>query len=282
MKPINIERLLEQIPTPETVEQQIKESRAPRRVPLPGPTSPVQIRDFDKNYLVFENIVCYDAVGKETERYPQLRVRRNVYRGEDEKIISLKPYEAIVHAEEQGDFNPSSALTTALLVAAFRGREKSYANDFLEQYRGKYSGDGWHVVNTITQWQCGTGHLIHYPQQADFPRESHVRKQINQARPRQVIDFTVDESFGNRLVSDVPAQSEFGKYLKNWCGLPDLGIVMEIGRHFSTSVKAEVPSNPSAVNYTAGAWLGCTHIYFCCSSYENYFSNHTFRGVKEI
>ncbi len=281
MKPINIERLLEQIPTPEKVEQQIEESREQRRVLLPGPTSTVQIRDFDEDYLVFENIKCYDADGRVTEQYPSLRVRKQVYHYNKGGIIYRRPYQAIIHAEKQGDFNPCSALTTALLVAAFRGQEKSYANDFLEQYRNKDNGDGYHALNTIT-WQRDTGHLIHYPQHADFPRGSRGMKQINQARQRRVVDFTVDNSFGDRLVSDVPPMSEFEKYLKNLYGLPDLGIVVEIGNRFSKPAKVWFLYNPATANYTSGAWLGSGSNSNCfnCDSYLNLNYASAFRGVR--
>ncbi|MBI4152457.1 hypothetical protein HY495_01990 [Candidatus Woesearchaeota archaeon] len=243
------------------------------------PFSTVQVR-VDEDDLIFENIVCYDADGAETERYPQLRVMRDVYRYENRDIVFLNPYDAIVYAQEEGDFNPSSSLTVALLIAAYRGRQNADVNAFLEQYKDKGNGNGYHVLNTITQWQRGQARLIQYPHLADFPEVNRGTAQVNHSRPRRVMEFAVDNSFGDKLVSEVPAQSQFGGFLRNWYGLPDLGIIVEIGGHFSKPAKALVPNNPTTANYTSGAWLGCNNDHFNCYSGLSLDGNCAFRGVR--
>ncbi len=248
---------------------------------IPGAASTVQIRDFDENFLVFENIVCYDAVGNVTEQYPSLRVRKQVYRDSKDRIISKTPYKAIVHAEEQGDFNPCSALTTALLVAAYRGRQNAGVNTFLEQYKDKGNGNGYHLLNTITQWQRGQARLIHYPHLTDFPEANRGTTVINQSRQHRSLEFAVDTSFGDKLVGEVSSSSQFAQFLRSWYGLPDLGIVVEIGNRFSKPAKALVANNPTTANYTSGAWLGCYYGYFFDSdSFNGFDYSDAFRGVR--
>ncbi len=265
----------------------LKRSYEQSQLPTADQTSPVVFSStgarnvfVDDKELVFENIVCYDAAGAETERYPSLRVMRNAYHGADGKMLFFKPYDAIVHAESQGDFNPSSQLTMALIIAAYRGRQNFDINAFLEQYKDKGNGSGYHVLNTVTRWQGEQARLIHYPLISDFPQGNHRTVQINQARQRRAVDFTVDNTFADKLISTVPAQSEFKRFLSTWYGLPDLGIVVEIGNHFSEPAKAWVLSNPTSANYTSGAWLGCYGGRFDCNSYSYLSSAGAFRGVR--
>ncbi len=256
----------------------------PAQDPIPpirthGPTSQVQVR-VDGDHLVFENVVCYDANGAETERYPSLRVMRNVYHSADGEMLFFKPYEAIVHAESQGDFNPSSSLAMALIIAAYRGRQNPDVNAFFQQYFDRGNGNGYHVLNTITQWQGGQARLIHYPHAADFPEDNRGTSLINQARQRRGVDFAIDNTFGDQLISAVTAQSEFKRFLSNWYGLPDLGIVVEIGNDFSKPAKAWAPSNPATANYTSGAWLGCGDSHCNCVSCSDLVRAGAFRGVR--
>ncbi len=267
--------------------RQLVATRKPATEPLPpkivaGPLSSVQVR-VDGDHLVFENIVCHDADGAPTEQYPSLRVMRNVYRDANGKMTFMKPYEAIVHAQEQGDFNPSSQLATALVIAAYRGRrgrQNADVNAFLEQYKEKGNSNGYHVLNTITQWQGTQARLIHYPHLADFPEANRGTRTINLSRPHRVAEFPVDTSFGDKLVSEVSAQSQFGRYLRNWYGQPELGIIVEIGDHFSKPAKAWVPNNPTTANYTSGAWLRCSNNHFGCDSYYVLYYTNAFRGVR--
>ncbi|MEK6900040.1 MAG: hypothetical protein AABX05_02855, partial [Nanoarchaeota archaeon] len=77
-----------------------KPATAPTQSPAPTVTS---LDDF----LIFKNIVCVGADNNILEQYPELKVRKDIFRDQNGGRVNHTPYDWIVDCERNGLFLPS-------------------------------------------------------------------------------------------------------------------------------------------------------------------------------
>ncbi|MEK6899833.1 MAG: hypothetical protein AABX05_01790, partial [Nanoarchaeota archaeon] len=76
--------------------------------PAPAPTqSPAPIVTSLDDFLIFKNIVCVDANNTIIEQYPELKVRKDIFRDQNGGQVNHSPYDWIVDCERNGLFLPS-------------------------------------------------------------------------------------------------------------------------------------------------------------------------------
>ncbi len=121
MREIDFERLLEKIPTPEEVLKQIEESRAPRRVPLLGPTVSPQGVD----QIVLHDVVLYNAKGQPFQTYDRVSLDSEAAKDEEGKYLIQNQDEWITYWNERGRTLPSLPLWYAMIEKMHEERHPS-------------------------------------------------------------------------------------------------------------------------------------------------------------
>ena len=224
--------------------------------------SPPQSLD---DYLVLENLQCFDAEGRITESYPQVFVRKSVEK-EGGKILVRTPSDCVAYCSEHGLILPSFALTFAIVQRLFESKSDPACLEVLMQYKNKGDGNGWHTTNTIVNWK--NRRIIHYPRELGHSTLSQVEH-----------SFEVKD-FGNFKLSQALKNNQFRNYLINLTGLRTPESLLELGNLFKKSVMAWVPNNPKEANYTSGAWFGCNVNYLYLDCFDVLTDNDGFRGVR--
>jgi len=228
----------------------------------------------DNDFLVLENLVCYGNDGHPFEQYDNLRVMKDIVRKPDNKHRSFKPYDAIVHFEDQNNslFVPSYALQCAILVALYQNRSDAEINQVLMQYGDYGPGYGWHNNNTVVDGK--NGKIIHYPQDSDFPNNGGTKK-INKSRTRIIKPFPKNMHREGQEFDDMQKDVVKVKYFRDLTGLKDFAVLNDIARLFGKPAKFW----PAANNSTCSAWLGCGYSNFIINSYYVLSGNYAVRGV---
>ncbi len=276
-------------------------SRKPTAEPAPSPNAvaaspPVTVSTVG-NFMHLDNIFCVDADGKVFEHYADLAVSKDIFRNGASQI-NFTPYQAIVHCQGQGLFLPSMALTRNIVAALFQHAVKleqngSYttldleAKKVLDQYKDHGSGYGWHAQNTVINY--GTQRIIHYPYDVDFPTHGGTSN-INSFSPRTELPFQkvsgiwpVKKTLENMTLEDGLKHPLISKFVKQFTGLADPSILIQIGQYFQKPTKVWFPTNPvnaEDCTETRAAWFGCdsNNLYLDGNSYLRY--NDAGRGVR--
>lgn len=214
-------------------------------------------------YIKLENIVCTDADGKEFEQYDKIYVKKEVEKSPQSEILSLTPYNAIHHCQQQGDFVPSSALMANIMIALFQAAVERQADgtyrtkdveleEALQKYKNRGDGVGGHWVNTLVNW--GAGQVIHYPNDADFTSNGGT-VQINNSRSRTALGFNRN-GFTNTTLAEALTTPNYRRYLQNYTGLPDPMVLIGLAEYFEKTARSLV----SSLQETRAAWLGCDYV----------------------
>ena len=206
------------------------------------------------------------------EHHPELRVRKNIFRDQNNAQVNHTPYDWIVHCEQNGLFLPSYALTCNIVAALYRNRNNPDANALLQQYKNHGTGYGWHAQNTVIDW--GTGHIIHYPYDAHFPSSGGTSR-INQSQPHKRIAFD-KTGFASITLENALQRPNFKNYIRNLTGLANPADLVEIGNYFGKPAMVWVSSS----NDTRAAWFGCNSYNFNLNTDLNLNSYDAARGVR--
>ena len=164
----------------------------------------------DSEFLRFDNISCYAADGHVTEHYDVLHVRKDIFRDGPEQI-NRTPYAHALYCEGNALFLPSFSLTCNLLAYAFVRKDDSSYRSFLEQYKDKGNGNGWHAQNTVINY--GSSVVIHYPSAVDFDQSQGV----NVSQKRIALSF-VKDSLEDALLKDALRDPGAERYVQQLTG----------------------------------------------------------------
>src|SRR3989344_9342690 len=239
-----------------------------------GATPPVTVTNLD-DFLVLENLSCVDANGNIFEQYPELRVRKDIFRDQNRGQVNFTPYQAIVYSESKGLFLPSMALSCNIVATLFQRAVKlengnyttldQNAKKVLDQYKDHGPGYGWQAQNTVIDYNGQN--IIHYPRDADFPNHGGTNN-INASNPKVELPFkkkagvfpftnkklenmTLEEGLNHPLVST---------FVKQFTGLAGPSIFVEVGKYFQKPARVWFPTSPIKIDdctETRAAWLGC-------------------------
>ena len=212
------------------------------------------------DFLRLENIVCTDADDQVFEQYPELYVRKDVFKDAAGNIVYSTAYDGAAHAEQQGCFAPSMALSCTMLAALFQAVvEKQTAGTYrtkdaaleqvLLQFKNKSNGSDGHRQNTLVNW--GTQQIIHYPTNSDFLSNGGTQN-INTIRPRTALGFN-RKGLSNMDLEEALRHKNVARYVKNLTGLSDPSVLVEIGQYFGLTAQVLVSSDDE----TRTVWLGC-------------------------
>jgi len=218
------------------------------------------------NYLLFEDIKCYDASGNIVRSYDKVYVAKDVVR-EDDKPLMMTAYEAIEFFENLGTVNidgipyahrlPDFMLSSRILVEAYKKlAHKSVESEsdwfsLLGQYCDYGIKWGWHAQNTI----ISKGKIIHNPNDTDFQSYS-ARSKVNQGL-RLELDFVQD--YDSMLLKDAFEEVNPLIDLKNLTGLKQENwkIFPLIGKIYFRKSKFWVDNDRTK---TYSTWLGCDNL----------------------
>ena len=216
------------------------------------------------------------------EQYPELYVRKEVFKDTAGNIVYFTTYDGAAHAEQQGGFVPSMALSCNILTALFQGAVEKNRRGYvtkdaaleqvLQQYKNKGNENGGHRQNTLVNW--GTKQIIHYPLDSDFPNNGGTQG-INTARPRTVLGFD-NTGFSDRTLEEALLSPNYARYVKNLTGLSDPSVLVEIGTYFGRTAQVLVSSNGE----TRAVWLGCYGDTFDLDAYLDLNLRDAVRGVR--
>lgn len=224
------------------------------------------------DFLVLQNLNCVDAAGNIFESYPELRVKKDIFRDGTRQKINFTPYNAAAHCEKNGLFLPSFALTCNIVAALYKNKTNPETASLLQQYKDHGAGHGWQAQNTIINW--GTGQIIHYPRDGDFPAHGGTNN-INQSQAHKKLAF--DRSgFGDTTLEEALKRPNFNKYIRNLTGLANPADLVEIGKYFGKTARVWVSSS----NETRAAWFGCLSNNFNLYGNNNLNYNGAARGVR--
>lgn len=185
-----------------------------------------------RNRIILEDISCTDADGKVFEHHPTISFAKDVFKNGKGTEFAFETYEAAVHCEKQGLFNPSMALHCNFLEALYHRRADSAIEAVLRQYcngknpRAIINGCP-HKANTVVNW--GQQKVIHYPIDSDFPDLANPRG-VNTSRSRVELPFERTGFEKDQPLVEALAVPNSARYLKDLTGLADLSILEEIAR----------------------------------------------------
>lgn len=215
-----------------------------------------------ENFLLLENIVCKGADNKPFESYPQLFVRKDIERGNNNQPIHHTQRDWITYFEEKERFLPSFALSCNILATLYNRRDDPEINKILLQYKDYGTYYGMHVQNTVVDW--GAKKIIHYPQGGG----------INTHRPNKELSFK-RESIKGMPLEDALKNKDFKAYVQNLTGLTQPKTLIDIGEYFGKQAYVWTSSGKDV----RAAWLGC-YYYFYLDADSDLDSNNAARGVR--
>ena len=220
-----------------------------------------------KDYIVLENIVCRDADGKVFEQYPQLFVKKDIERGQNQEQISHTPYDWIPYLWDKGLFLPSFALSCNILAALYSRRNDPEIDKVLMQYKDHGPGYGWHAQNTVVDW--GSNMIIHYPSKNSQGGSINAQRQAKELpfKRKGLKDMPLEKALKN---------DDFRGYIHNLTGLDTPETLVEIGEYFGKP--AYVWTSTSKENRVA--WLGCGSYIFDLNSGSGLYYDSAARGVR--
>src|SRR3989344_5320123 len=265
----------------------------------PTPTVPVTVTN-SGDVMLLHNLSCVDAAGKVFEQYNTLAVNKDIFRDRGAAQHNFTPYQAIVYSESKGLFLPSMALSCNIVAALFQRAVKlengnyttldQNAKKVLDQYKDHGPGYGWQAQNTVIDYNGQN--IIHYPRDADFPNHGGTNN-INASHPKVELPFKKKDGtwpFTNKKLERMTLEEGLNHplvsvFVKQFTGLADPSILVEVGKYFQKPAKVWFPTSPIKVEdctETRAAWFGC----YCSNLYlyGNYDLNinSAARGVRLV
>src|SRR3989344_4391601 len=234
---------------------------------------PVTVTNLD-DFLVLENLVCVDANGNIFEQYPELLVRKDIFRDQNRGQVNFTPYNAAVHCEKNGLFSPSFALSCNIVAALYKNRTNPDANALLQQYKNHGNGHGYHAQNTIINY--ANEEIIHYPTPADFNQTAAV----NNGR-RKTGRFS-KALLQDGLLENALKDAAHTLYVKQLTGLANPADLVEIGKYFGKPAQLWFPWTTQAgsgFNEKRAAWFGCLTNSLSLNGSNNLNDSDATRGV---
>ena len=239
------------------------------------PAVPVTVTNLD-DFLVLQNLACVDANGNIFEQYPELRVRKNIFRDQNNAQVNHTPYDWIVHCEQNGLFLASYALTCNIVAGLYKNRNNPDANALLQQYKNHGNGHGYQAQNTIINYV--TEEVIHYPSATDYNQTAAV----NAGQRRKTGNFA-KATLQDSLLEDALKDAAHILYVKQLTGLADPADLVEIGKYFGKPARLWFPWSGQAgatFNEKRAAWFGCSSIDLDLDGYDDLYINYAARGVR--
>jgi hypothetical protein len=225
---------------------------------------------FRDGYFVLEDVKVFDADGRVTEQYDNLEVMADVERSSDGNILEYGQNNAALHCEEKGLFIPSMALSCAILERLFALRDDPQFCKVLAQYSDSGLGWGYHVQNSVVDWESGV--VIHYHNASDFTQQGDIN-----SRKRVSLGFDKGRLKSKNLEAALEDESH-RRFVQQLTGLQDPKILVKIGEHFERPAHLCVPGEKTS---TRKVWLGCSNDSFRIKSGYNFDGCDAFRGVRE-
>ncbi|MEK6809551.1 MAG: hypothetical protein AABY40_02670 [Nanoarchaeota archaeon] len=260
------------------------------------PATPVTVTTLD-DFLILQNLTCVDADGRVFEQYPELLVRKDIFRNGASQI-NFTPYQAIVHCQGQGLFLPSMALSCNIVAVLFQQAVRLESDGtyttinpdvkkVLDQYKDHGAGYGWQAQNTVIDYNHQK--IIHYPHDADFTTHGGTSN-VNSSRPRTELPFQkvsgiwpVKKTLENMTLEDGLKHPLVSKFVKQFTGLANPSILIPIGQYFQKQAKVWFPTSPVKAEdctETRAAWFGCISDSLDLDGDDNLNYNDAGRGVR--
>ncbi len=231
--------------------QRMAPTPATSPVPSVDTVAPVTVANLN-DFLVLYNLSCVDADGNTFESYPELRVKKDIFRDSARQQVNRKPYDAAVHCEKNGLFLPSFALTCNIVIALYKNRTNPEAEALLQQYKNHGAGHGYQAQNTIINY--ATQEIVHYPSAADFNQTAAInagRRKTGNFAKATLQDCSLEDALKDAVQT---------RYAKQLTGLADPKGLVEIGRYFGRPARLWFPwSGQVGTTFTdkRAAWFGC-------------------------
>ena len=251
-----------------------------------------------QNYLLLQNLSCYDTQGHIFEHYDELYVQKEILRQKEttpnEKKIPTAQTEMVpvrltcqqaIKQYDEDSFLPSFALTCNLLVLL---HEKSKAGDgeadtLLKQYQNLGKGYGWHAQNTLVNYDWNQ--IIHYPTSEDFERTEE--QPILNEPPRVALPFSA-RSLVDTDINAALDHEELLPFVRNLTGLKDPRQLIEVSKYLGLEARLQFPFRRNAQGLADAqgtfsgiypAWLGGV-TYFHLSTFTVLDFAYAARGVS--
>ncbi|MDP2907934.1 MAG: hypothetical protein Q8O03_08405 [Nanoarchaeota archaeon] len=230
------------------LEHNVEELLNPKN-PVPKPT--------DLEYISLNNISCIDAYGDQIEHYKNISIKTSIASTKNGKSFNLTMPGAVSYFERQkGDvFLPSCALTCNILARLYKLKFYKDMENVLLQYKNHGLNDGWHVQNTIVDWEAQR--IIHYPGYSEIQKKIKKRE-INQKIDCTILGFT-PEKFEDGPLESLLKNHYFEEFIKNLTCLEDPEILVSIGEYFNKPTRVWLPPNPAKEKKSSVVWIGCRH-----------------------
>ena len=228
------------------------------------------------DFLVLQGITCIDANNNVLEHHPELRVRKNIFRDQNNAQVNHTPYDWIVHCEQNGLFLASYALTCNIVAGLYKNRNNPDANALLQQYKNHGNGHGYQAQNTIINYV--TEEVIHYPSATDYNQTAAV----NAGQRRKTGNFA-KATLQDSLLEDALKDAAHILYVKQLTGLADPADLVEIGKYFGKPARLWFPWSGQAgatFNEKRAAWFGCDGDSLDLGGYGNLNDDGAARGVR--
>jgi len=232
-----------------------------------------KISNYNKNYLIAEDIICKDCNGNVFEKYEDLLIPKNLPR---EKAESGNPspyaetgniHKIVDMFEGTNKFLPSMALTFAITKACFNERNKHRGiSKVLEQYTGNRCNYGIFLQNTFFETN-NTCKIVHYPNKEDLLNgwnyhddagefrlgnsKKILNSKMNQINSRVELSGHGIGGFDkakNYFIEDLVKEESYRKHLTDLLGDEDfIGILKGLSKFLGKN-------NTQCITYRARKW----------------------------
>jgi len=156
------------------------------------------------------------------------------------------------------------------------------------QYKDYGSGYSWHAQNTVIDYNAQK--IIHFPHNTDFSFHGGTSN-INASLTRIELPFKKKEGtwpFTNKKLENMILEQGLNHpllstFVKQFTGLADPSILVEVGKYFQKPAKVWFPTGPIKVEdctETRAAWFGCNSNDLDLNGSDNLIINYAARGVR--
>ncbi|MBN2459755.1 hypothetical protein JXB28_05715 [Candidatus Woesearchaeota archaeon] len=247
------------------------------------------VADSGSGFFLLPEIACFDEYLNYNEKYERLMVKKDVERDPknpdmSRNRISMDTAGGINHFAGQGNgmFLPSLALTCNILEALYDRRSNPEARKILMQYKDTGFGQGWHMQNTIVNWETRT--IIHYPQKSDFAPCYSTSPDINSGRPteRYKINYSkIDNEPLEKALEQWGTRRGYDNFIQSLMGLSYPHVLVDIGKYFGKETQIYVLRNQAGIKVPRAVMIGCDEDSFKIEIGMRIGSSCSARGVKK-
>ncbi len=233
-------------------------------------SSEVKVSDYDEEYIMIENIKCYDADDNIVEQYDKILFMKDLIKSTGGSPKIFTQYQAYDHFnDKKGLFIPCFGLSCNIM-AALLGTEFEM---LIDQYLTYTSPEHYHIQNTITD--CKNNKIIHYPQKDDFKIYAEY------CNPKELNKRIILDTYGYKGSDDISQtlKSDDGyKFVKNLTLLKNPEVLIEIGKCFGRRIK--IFYKPGGEIIGASWFSNCNELALVCSGNPSPVGGNCVRGVK--